>query len=71
VAVTRQQGRYFPTATNTHAKMELLDAMFSMRSVSYQILNVPVRSSHPQQRGFIVSSQTPSFIEEEAPFQNT
>jgi hypothetical protein len=37
--VARQQlGRYVPAATNTHKTIEeLLDAVFSMRSVSYQI----------------------------------
>jgi hypothetical protein len=32
--------KYFPAATNTHATIELLDVVFSMRSVSYQILNM-------------------------------
>jgi hypothetical protein len=29
-----------PAATNTHAIIELLDAVFSMQSVSYEILNM-------------------------------
>jgi hypothetical protein len=29
-------GKHVPTATNTHPTIELLDASFSMRSVSYQ-----------------------------------
>jgi hypothetical protein len=33
-------GKRVPTATNTHAGIKLLDAVFSMRSVSYQILNM-------------------------------
>jgi hypothetical protein len=33
--------KHFPAATNTHAIIEeLLDAMFSMRSMSYQILKM-------------------------------
>jgi hypothetical protein len=41
-AVARQRlGEYFPAARNTHATIvELLDAVFSMQSVSYQILNM-------------------------------
>jgi hypothetical protein len=34
-------GKHISAATNTHATIyELLDAVFSMRSVSYQILNM-------------------------------
>jgi hypothetical protein len=34
-------GKHVPAATNTLATVEqLLDAVFSMRSVSYQILNM-------------------------------
>jgi hypothetical protein len=37
-SVARQLlGKYGPAATNTHAAIELLDAVFSMQSVSYQI----------------------------------
>jgi hypothetical protein len=32
-------GKHVPAAMNTHATTELLDAVFSMRSVSYQILS--------------------------------
>jgi hypothetical protein len=40
--VARQRlGNHFPAATNTHATVEeLMDVVFSMRSVSYQILNM-------------------------------
>jgi hypothetical protein len=40
--IARQRlGKHFPAATNTRAKKEgLLDAVFSMRSLSYQILNM-------------------------------
>jgi hypothetical protein len=41
-AVTRQRlGKHFPAATNTHATVEeLLDAVFSMWSLSFQVLNM-------------------------------
>jgi hypothetical protein len=39
VVARQQQGRHVPAATNTHATVELLDAVFSMRSL-YQILCV-------------------------------
>jgi hypothetical protein len=32
--------KHVPAATNTHATTELLDVLFSMQSVSYQILNM-------------------------------
>jgi hypothetical protein len=41
IVATQRLGKYVSAATNTHATIEeLLDAMFSMRPVSYQILNV-------------------------------
>jgi hypothetical protein len=40
-AVARQRlGKHVPATTNTHETDELLDAVFSMRFVSYQILNM-------------------------------
>jgi hypothetical protein len=40
-AVVRQRlSKQVSAATNTYVKTELLDAVFSMRSVSYQILNM-------------------------------
>jgi hypothetical protein len=39
--VCRQRlDKFFPAATNTHATRELLDAVFSMQSVSYQAINM-------------------------------
>jgi hypothetical protein len=39
--VARQRlGKHIHTATNIHTTIELLDGMFSMRSVSYHILNI-------------------------------
>jgi hypothetical protein len=41
LAVARQRlDKHVPATTNTQATIELLDAVFSVRSVSYQILNV-------------------------------
>jgi hypothetical protein len=41
VNVARQRlGKHVPDATNTHVIEELLDAVFSVWSVSYQIINV-------------------------------
>jgi hypothetical protein len=39
--VTRQRfGKHVPASTNTHATTEFLDAVFSMRHLSYGILNM-------------------------------
>jgi hypothetical protein len=39
--VARQQlGKHISAATNTRATIELLDAVFSMRPVPYQILSM-------------------------------
>jgi hypothetical protein len=41
IAARQRLGKQIPKLTNTHATVEeLLDAVFSMRSVSYQILNM-------------------------------
>jgi hypothetical protein len=37
--VRKRLGKHIPAATNIHAITELLDEVFSMRYVSYQILN--------------------------------
>jgi hypothetical protein len=40
-AIPRQRlGKHVPVARNTHATQELLNAAFSMRSVSYEICNM-------------------------------
>jgi hypothetical protein len=41
IIAMQRLGKYVSTAMNTHATIEIpLDVMFSMRSVSYQILNM-------------------------------
>jgi hypothetical protein len=41
IVATQRLGKHVPVAMNTHAKIEeLLDAVFSLRSVPYQILSM-------------------------------
>jgi hypothetical protein len=44
-AVRRRLGKHLPAATNTHIRTELTDVVFSVRSVSYQILNMQWKES--------------------------
>jgi hypothetical protein len=46
IVVRQRLGKHAPAATITHTTIEeLLDAVFSLRSVSYQILNMATASS--------------------------
>jgi hypothetical protein len=43
VVARQRPGKYVPAAANTHATTEeMVDAMFSVLTVSYQILNILV-----------------------------
>jgi hypothetical protein len=60
--------KHFPAAMNTQAAIELLDAVFSVRSVSYQVLKESRQLFLPAR---VSSRQVPILVEEEAPFQYT
>jgi hypothetical protein len=42
----RRLSKHVPVATNTHAAMEALDAVFSMRSVSHQTRNTKEKGKY-------------------------